>query len=402
MKIRKLNGECNIYLIMLFLCSLPKSLDYFFPLINDVMNGFIILFSFVIVCFYLFYCISLKKMIMHDFSKIIIIYFMFLFFSTIINQKDVFFYSKVYGTNIIVIILLELIFHNKYKKYILEIYAHANTFFITLNTLLMIKDFIMGYQDGSIYGSHYYLLGIDNRIILYIVIDILILICLYHSENRKEYIIECVYVYLVGTITLIKIWSVTSMVVLILVGMGFIFFLIFDQVAFPERTVFIIVTVVNFGFVFFNLEKNVSYILVNILRKTVTMSYRTLIWGKAFNELLSAPAHFIYGFGYSDTTELLRGIHGVNHLHNIIVDPLFAGGIVGLILYAWAGLYIVKKIGTFKKTKIGKMIGLLGAGIYLMLIFDTFEMFQLYYVILFMLACFDSFYKRKTEEKGFV
>ena len=97
----------------------------------------------------------------------------------------------------------------------------------------------------------------------------------------------------------------------------------------------------------FSSEKWIDF--VEFLGKDATMTSRTLIWERAFNLL---DGHYLFGIGRGSILEY-KNFYDILQLkteaHNLIVELLLNGGIVGFILFFSAVLSLIRKIDISQK-----------------------------------------------------
>ena len=231
-----------------------------------------------------------------------------------------------------------------------------------------------------------YLLGQDNRFILYIIPTLLGYY--YLNINNKSGKIGMIMTYIIGVVTLAVVWSVASLAILIIIGLGFLVLTVANKhdIKINSYIILILLITLSVTIVFFKIQNCFENFIVNVLHKSMTLSYRTIMWDDAKEMLIKNPVNLIFGFGYFDTQDSF--IHmpiKVNHLHNIIMDPLFAGGIIGLTIYIGNLCIISNSINKISENNKRNNICLIFGTLLLLLTFDTFEMYQIYYFILFLI-----------------
>lgn len=385
------NIEYAFYAMVFIILTIPRSVEVVFPKIYTIINIVKILVTALIV-----FKVLKNKTKISKISIILIMYTMYLFLVTICNKVSTITLIKVYGLNIGIFLFCDLIFTSNYKDRFIRFFSNYYLTLLILNLFLIIIAYLSGNELSQIGGT--YLLGQDNRFILYIIPALLGFFYLSRMENKNSDKIKLVLTYFVGIYTVYFLWSVASLAVLLVIGMGYIFGKIFKKININIKLLSCIIAAISIGIVFFKIQNYFSYFIVNILKKSMTLSYRTIIWDRALTMLLESKINLVFGFGYFDTSYLFVDIQGrLNHLHNLILDPLFSGGIIGVIMYASMLYCIIKRINSIKKTFEGKMLSLVFCGLLLLLIFDTFEAYQIYYFILYLLYAISVMIESKSK-----
>lgn len=100
------------------------------------------------------------------------------------------------------------------------------------------------------------------------------------------------------------------------------------------------VIILMIGIVFFDLQKKFSWLIIDILKKDVTLSGRTFLWKKGIYQFFQKP---FCGYGYGHKIDL--GLYG----HNLIIELMVTTGILGVSIYflflakAFAGPEIARR-----------------------------------------------------------
>ncbi len=94
----------------------------------------------------------------------------------------------------------------------------------------------------------------------------------------------------------------------------------------------IIVTgLLNIAFVFLNASNWFSWIIVNLLKRSVSLTNRTMIWGLALENIFDTKAGFIFGHGIVNNGSFIS-MYGVDWPpHNQLLGWLFEVGVIGTI-----------------------------------------------------------------------
>ena len=151
--------------------------------------------------------------------------------------------------------------------------------------------------------------------------------------------------------------------------------------------------------VFFRVQNLFRFFVVDILHKSLDLSYRTIIWDDAIAMFKANPINLIFGFGYFDTMNTFTNLPvRVGHLHNILMNSLFFSGIIGTVIYFYKFYLIENKIYSLKSIRCSNSLTFLFIAILVLMIFDTFELYQIYYFTLFLLFKSSDFLEPKIDK----
>ena len=143
--------------------------------------------------------------------------------------------------------------------------------------------------------------------------------------------------------------SVTAIVVIAAILLGFLFYRnkiikrMMCSVA-PELTFLTILLSV----LVINKIPELSSFFEQAFNKTATISGRTTLWNIATERILRRP---IIGYGF-ETSELRMHVFGISHVHNILLQVLYNGGLIMLATL----IAFYRKLMKFRKTEIAIII----------------------------------------------
>lgn len=138
-------------------------------------------------------------------------------------------------------------------------------------------------------------------------------------------------VVLAAAVSMIIQWTATGLFCFVLGG---IVFAIFSRTARKPLGIFWILlgeAAVFWLVVIARMMEKFSFLLVTILKKDLTLTFRTRIWDKA---LIAIQKYFLIGVGRLDTGQM-RSIlgYGASHPHNHYLYVTLCFGVVGLVLF---------------------------------------------------------------------
>lgn len=188
-----------------------------------------------------------------------------------------------------------------------------------------------------------YLLGQKNNAVSYLLVACVTAFFYGYFGGSK---FREIAVYAVSIISSILARSSTSMVGLILLVI--LFYLVRRGVKFNIYVLLGINVTLFLIFVVFRLQIPIfKFFIENVLKKSVTLTDRDVVWNTVLNYIRKRPL-----FGYGIQKELTRfGTFGTRlfmYAHNQILQELFDGGIVQLLLYIFLILMISRKLNKYK------------------------------------------------------
>jgi O-antigen ligase len=193
---------------------------------------------------------------------------------------------------------------------------------------------------------------------------------LYSNYKRQKYNILALILYIAVVLTVLMIWSATSLTGVIIV-MLYIFFIYNNK---SEKyvnckTLHILSIIIIIGFTTGEMQKYFSYIIEDILHKDLTMTGRTTIWKTGIKDFLEHPW---LGCG-----------HNVPYIDHGVIQILYRGGLLGFIFLLVT--YIIGTKRLFNKNtnrSIDKFFVILLITILIMSISECWFYFFGFYIIL--------------------
>lgn len=335
-KIKIGSNKIDISNILIVLCLLAYIRpEYLITLnnLNNVYNLYRILIAVVIFALYL----SRKR---H--GKFILIWILFELWIvgiTVIRGGDISYAVKQAITVISLLALFELNSKNISKifksiLFVLEIYIYIN-----LISMIVFPEGL--YVTGNIIKTNLnWFLGFKNKHIIYYLPATGLLLILGKLEGfnfRKKML------FIVTIFSAIISNSSTSLICMAVISLiGFLPVIRKHYKLFNMFTYIAISIVVFFAITIFRLQYIFTFIIVNILGKKLDLTYRTNLWDRALSAIAKHP---IIGLGEqtNDVKHQFYNSSSIITAHNQILEYLYVGGIVLLILYILINLYIAKK-----------------------------------------------------------
>ena len=108
-----------------------------------------------------------------------------------------------------------------------------------------------------------------------------------------------------------------------------------------------------FGIVIFRLQNLFSFIIVDILHKSLTLSLRTNVWDNYLNAIAKSP---IIGYGYN-APHLYEEIQKLYlYAHNHILQEIYNGGIIMYFIYCFFVILPIIKLWKNRDNKLSKVL----------------------------------------------
>ena len=250
-------------------------------------------------------------------------------YSTIVHSSDAPFTVISVGFDILMLWGICKLFLPTYGQFILRTLSIARSFCVYLNFILL---FI--YPEGvwiTPGGNGYFLLGGNYNQMGRTIIPAITITGFYRLRYNQMHI-NFPFLIVCSTLTLLYVGSKTSLVgIVLLIAFYFI-------KSYRARKWLLISFIIVYGLfqylaVFaqqdFSKNEYVVYFVEGVLKKDLTFTNRTEVWLKSITLFEESP---IIGYGYQ-TDEWYTSHMGVTTAHNLILNQLVSGGIVGLSLF---------------------------------------------------------------------
>jgi O-antigen ligase len=197
---------------------------------------------------------------------------------------------------------------------------------------------------GRKISGNQYLMGIDNVSFFYI-FTILIIFCVYELIYRKKlsklfygtyFFIAAAFVY-VRSATAPLCFAVGAVVIILVANKEFFL----RHFAFINYRIGLLAVLAFFVLIVCLRRQDIfEFLIVGVFGKNLTLTRRTAIWDTAISEIIKRP---LFGVGLqSDSYNF--ALFKVNHVHNIVMELLYEGGIVALFLFLYGMIGYCREI----------------------------------------------------------
>lgn len=254
------------------------------------------------------------------------------------------------------------------------------------------------FPNGIYSTEHFdnnFFLGYDNQNINFI-FPALVLVLLKHQYIKKCKA-QIVYVYVIALLTVFKVWSAMSMIMVTCMSLCALFFLKREKGSFATRILnwkifrlshlIVFNLISNFSLVVLSIQTHIEFYLYTVLHKTASLSGRTVIWERNIARIKRNP---IFGYGKEKITEhaLNLGFHANDiaglHAHNRILETLYTGGLILFSIYMYILFYTANCLKSIQKTFWAKILSI-GIFLYLMgMLTEQYEYCPFFWVFLVM------------------
>lgn len=325
----------------------------------DLMYSCLRLYNYVVVTITLFLFVR-KKAWRKSWSTLIVFLLSFVLTASSIKMGNTsynYFY-EVFG-NIMIIFLLGNIYSYKNIYY----YIEAAYYYLTILMLLNSASILLYYPEGmyaSGTNTNYYLFGLDNVGFMYTLAGFF-MGQLYHVLKEKNPSIKFYIIYALISSVYIYVGTGTGTVVIFAcVVLSILYHM--DLLRKVNIRLTILICVIAYISIVVFQSLGIFEWLLRFIDKSVTFNGRTYIWAAMFRAL---PEHLWTGFGIS--TEItgdylskygmgLNWLEGIGHLHNIVLEFLFRGGIVGLLLFVLFWISVQKNMERYDHSRIASLL----------------------------------------------
>ncbi len=227
---------------------------------------------------------------------------------------------------------IDIVALSRFTCLILLLDLFSDNFELLINPFMIIFEIMTYYnlitviQKGpDIYGSFYGALGYDNGFISYLLTAYFwALLYIYY----KGKVIRPIILIMTINYTFIHTWSVTGLFGILVLDL-LIILNIFIQWKLSLFKSFLLFLFTNFAIVFLRIQNVFSFIIEDLLHKDLTFTGRTNVWDTSIKKI---PDKILLGYGNLGQEQEER-ILGDVYCHNGLLEILFRGGIIRLLLF---------------------------------------------------------------------
>lgn len=366
-KIKSIPKEKYIYILLIAPFLQPPILGYV-PQVNKIFFIAKLLSALVVLFFYI------KELKYSKFIIAIGLYEFAIVLSTFINKGDL---TGALGDAAAVVVLCMLVERQLKKDVAFALRVFIYTFLAY--ALINIATLILTYPEGLFYvNGNMYFIGTDNRFV-FILLPLVTFSLIYSELTEGKLNWKSIGILVMSFLMLVSVWSVAAMLGIGMFAIYCLFiykknrFRVFNYLSYGA---FFIVS--NILILVFKIQDKFSFILEALFKKDVTFSGRVYLWQWGLAYIKKSP---LIGYGIEFTDVIAKKFSGYTHLHNYIINILYVGGIIALIIFFLIHVVVGRKLMKYKSNA---MAGVTSFSLFIALIlsiFDTLE-FPLFFVML--------------------
>lgn len=288
------------------------------------------------------------------------------------------------------------LYENMY--YIFELFIYINFITVLLFPNGMYSTGIIGETTEN------WFLGFKNKHLIYFLpaTGITLILCKLEKFNFRRILLL-----IVTIISALYIKSGTGLLCLsVLYIIVFVPFIRRNYKIFNMRTYLFATIIIFFAIPILRLQYLFSYIIVVILKKDINLTYRTNLWDTALNVISQHP---IMGWGEQsyDVKHQLYSSNSIISAHNQVLEYLYVGGVILIILYLIINIMIVKKTRKYAGFEATQIASALYMALQIALIAEVYvdpSMYMIYFIVWHIDSvcrkCSQSTYKQIAKSGG--
>lgn len=339
----------SYWLLLVFLTFPHLKLEYFtrFPMVDlifDILRGASFL---IIVLWYVTEQKPISLMVV-----LVAIWRVFLVYSTFFAGGEV--YSSILGSfSIISVALLYDVAYNYRKETFLsaQLFCFELIIYINLMTELIYPDGLYSWGNGLVSYNNNWFLGLYNTHTRYY-FPALLFAWLYKEATGKK--IRAYAILAAIWVASIRVWSGGTILSLGIMVVAYVF--LANQTRIFNYYNYWALHILFFVFVIMlKLQNYFIWLLDDVLGKWGSLISRMNLWDSVIRLIQKSP---IIGHGIVDdvTRSLESGVIFGGHAHNMLLELLYQGGIINLIL--WGAIVIVagRKLYKYRDSNESKII----------------------------------------------
>lgn len=314
-----------IYMLAIFFIN--RFFDY--EILKKIPNLKLIYtnFSRIVFIFIIVYWLK-NKIYKKDINLLILlsIYFILMLGTTIINKGSIrVVFMRIYP--ILGTVLLFNIGIHKNKESSIKAFTWLFYILVVINFL----DAILFKDLSSEYSTMYFFLGGKNQLAVSLAVGFSF-IKIYYEKNKTKKRKALLISYLVIIVLTAIVSKSGTCIISIALLFGLNYFNFLKKVTTPFN-IFIGYSFFFIGVVIFQIQNYFKFLIVNILHKDITFTYRTIIWKKALEEIKKSPllGHGLHqDINYFQVKLFYSGREFLHNFsaHNQIIQHLYEVGIL--------------------------------------------------------------------------
>lgn len=363
--------------VFVFLCMLAFIRPEFllrFSYMNQFYDIYRILISLILVSKLIF------RMHFSKFNLIWIAFETWIVLVTIIRGGSVPYSIKMAVIIISIAAIFEIYSNNPIKLYKNMYYVFEIFIYINFITLLLFPN---GMYSTGVIGetTENWFLGFKNKHLIYFLpaTGITLILCKLDKVNFRRVLLLI--------ITIISAVYVKSGTGILSLGILYIIVLIpfIGEIykIFNIRTYLFGTIIMFFAIPIFRLQYLFSYIIVVILKKDINLTYRTDLWDRTLSAISQHP---IMGWGEQsyDVKHQLYSSNSIISAHNQMLEYLYTGGIILIILYLIINIMLVKKTMRYSGFEVTQIVSALYLSLQIALIVEVYvdpSMYMIYFMV---------------------
>lgn len=360
-KLKKILSFSLIFLFIFYFKPAPYVLG---SKINNLWQYFNIFASVIYIVLY-FILVLMNKVKINKWLVLFYLFSVYIWFiSTLFSKSEVALNTALYYliSSLGIMTLFGLGIQLNAKKTLQSI-VYAGMIMSFIHIITMFKYYNLGgmyhgivnYSGRQLTVGDYYFFTHDNGA-FFIIFPVLILswIYLYKFASKIEKAMIVVFTSIL-CLSYIYTWSVTAMVIYIIFVCMILLFprkkrvqLLYKgkKISFKKlfsiKNFLILIMVISILFTFYKISLNYSEFIEENFHKSADLTGRLDIWDASIKEIENS---ILLGYGWETDLYTFKKIN-MNHTHNMLLQILYTGGIVGLFLFA---LVVIKSLNNFKK-----------------------------------------------------
>ena len=317
------------YRILVWLCMVPYLEPSCVSGSLDIIYNIGKVTSFIICICMIFFSHEKRKVC--AFEKYIICFYGIYLLSTIINNGNIlraFIESITVVGFCLVICIFGFAKKRKQRWIYYQVVTDIYTVFLIINTLSIIKF------PGGINALDSYFLGHDDAL-LYWIIPYNVFSFLYYKLSIKKRKVTAIHISIFITIISLLVSKSTSGILSMILFM-IVYFVVPKSIR-VLGAINLTVLLMNLGFVVLKVHHGFSFIIEEILHKTVGLTGRDKIWDRVLYWVKQKP---ILGYGYEESAVLIPKFTLTDgsyfrfaNCHNFLLQVMYNEGVIGILIF---------------------------------------------------------------------